>query len=104
MHPLKLALGEAAAVESLGGVIYEGSKVTAIERGTKATVRTDFGAVSASFVVIAGNAYLGNLEPRLAARSMPCGTQIIATEPLGARWTDVIPSDFCVEDCSFLLD
>ena len=104
LHPLKLALGEAAAVESLGGVIYEGSKVTAIERGTKATVRTDFGDVSASFVVVAGNAYLGNLEPRLAAKSMPCGTQIIATEPLGARWTDVIPSDFCVEDCNFLLD
>jgi gamma-glutamylputrescine oxidase len=104
LDPLKLALGEAAAVESLGGVIYEGSKVTAIERGTKAIVRTVDGDVSASFVVVAGNAYLGNLEPSLAARSMPCGTQIIATEPLGERWTDIIPSDFCVEDCNFLLD
>jgi gamma-glutamylputrescine oxidase len=35
---------------------------------------------------------------------MPCGTQIIATEPLGERWKDVIPTDFCVEDCNFLLD
>ena len=69
-----------------------------------ATVRTSQGAVRARFVVIAGNAYLGNLEPRLAARSMPCGTQIIATEPLGERWKDVIPSDHCVEDGNFMLD
>jgi gamma-glutamylputrescine oxidase len=103
-HPLKLALGEAAAFESLGGTIYEQSKVTVIERGQTATVRTAQGHVTARFVVVAGNAYLGDLEPRLAAKSMPCGTQIIATEPLGERWKDVIPSDFCVEDCNFLLD
>jgi len=103
-HPLKLALGEAAAFESLGGVIHERSKVTAIERGAKPTVRTATGEVSASYVVVAGNAYLGDLEPRLAATSMPCGTQIIATEPLGERWKEVIPADFCVEDCNFLLD
>jgi gamma-glutamylputrescine oxidase len=103
-HPLKLALGEAAAFDSLGGKIYEQSRVTAIERGQTATVRTAQGHVTARFVVIAGNAYLGDLEPRLAAKSMPCGTQIIATEPLGERWKDVIPSDFCVEDCNFLLD
>ena len=103
-HPLKLALGEAAAFESLGGTIHEQSKVTAIERGQTSTVRTAQGHVTARFVVVAGNAYLGNLEPRLAAKSMPCGTQTIATEPLGERWKDVIPSDFCVEDCNFLLD
>ncbi|MBL0088919.1 MAG: FAD-binding oxidoreductase [Ideonella sp.] len=103
-HPLKLAMGEAAAFESLGGTIYEQSKVTAIERGQTATVRTARGHVTARFVVVAGNAYLGHLEPRLTTKSMPCGTQIIATEPLGERWKDVIPSDFCVEDCNFLLD
>ena len=103
-HPLKLALGEAAAFESLGGTIHEQSRVTAIERGQTAIVRTTQGHVTARFVVVAGNAYLGDLEPRLAAKSMPCGTQIIATEPLGERWKDVIPTDFCVEDCNFLLD
>ena len=103
-HPLKLALGEAAAFESLGGVIHERSKVKAIERGARPRVRTATGDVSASYVVVAGNAYLGDLEPRLAAKSMPCGTQIIATEPLGERWRDVIPADFCVEDCNYLLD
>ena len=44
------------------------------------------------------------LEPALAAKSMPCGTQVVATEPLGARAAELIPSDCCVEDNNFLLD
>ena len=106
-HPLNLALGEAAAVESRGGVIHEGSKVVRIERSTenqRPMVHTEHGRVSAQFVVVAGNAYLGNLVPELAAKSMPCGTQVIATEPLGALADELIPSDYCVEDTNFLLD
>lgn len=104
IHPLNLALGQAAALETLGGVIHEQSRVVTIERGETAVVRTDAGAVRAKFVILAGNAYLGDLEPQLAARSMPCGTQVVATEPLGERWREVIPSDHCVEDNNFLLD
>ncbi|WP_434458482.1 FAD-binding oxidoreductase [Stutzerimonas urumqiensis] len=105
IHPLNLALGEAQAIESLGGSIYEYSPATAIERETRPIVRTPQGSVTADYVVIAGNAYLGNLVPELAAKSMPCGTQVIATEPLT---TDVashlLPQDYCVEDCNYLLD
>ena len=107
-HPLNLALGEAAAVESRGGVIYEGSKVTRIDRGSSIgaapVVHTEQGQVTARFVIVAGNAYLGTLVPELAAKSMPCGTQVIATEPLGALADELIPSDYCVEDTNFLLD
>ena len=35
---------------------------------------------------------------------MPCGTQVIATAPLGALADELIPSDYCVEDNNFLLD
>lgn len=104
IHPLKLAQGEAAALESLGGVIHEHSSVVKIERGATARVRTAEGEVQAGTVVVACNAYIGGLEPRLAARSMPCGTQVVATEPLGERWRELIPSDYCVEDCNYLLD
>jgi gamma-glutamylputrescine oxidase len=103
-HPLNLALGEAAALESLGGVIYEQSAVTKIERGAKPVVRTAQGEVRARFVIVACNAYIGDLEPELAAKTMPCGTQVIATEPLGALADSLIPSDYCVEDNNFLLD
>lgn len=103
-HPLNLALGEAAALEQLGGRIHEHSGVTRIDRGATATVHTAQGQVRARFVIVACNAYIGDLEPALAAKSMPCGTQVIATEPLGALADEVLPSDHCVEDNNFLLD
>jgi gamma-glutamylputrescine oxidase len=103
-HAMNLALGEATALESLGGVIYENSRVIKIERGAKAVVHTEHGQVKANFVIVACNAYIGDLEPKLSQKTMPCGTQVIATEPLGEKWKDIIPSDFCVEDNNFLLD
>ncbi|MFK7699685.1 NAD(P)/FAD-dependent oxidoreductase [Pseudomonas caspiana] len=105
IHPLNLALGEAAAVESLGGVIYEQSAAVRIERSAHPVVHTESGRVKARFVIVAGNAYLGNLVPELAAKSMPCGTQVITTEPLSEELAStLLPQDYCVEDCNYLLD
>lgn len=103
-HPLNLTLGEAAAIEANGGVIYEDSAVTKIDRGNPAIVHTAQGQVKAQFVIVACNAYIGELEPKLAKMAMPCGTQVITTEPLGALADELIPSDYCVEDNNFLLD
>lgn len=105
VHPLNLVLGEAAAVESLGGRIFEDSRVTDVVRGPTVTVKTSTGQVRARFAVVAGNAYLGNLIPELAIKAMPCGTQMVATEPLGeARARALIPRDYCIEDCNYILD
>lgn len=105
IHPLNLALGEAAAIESLGGKIFEQSRVLRIEEGAKPAAVTEHGRVTADFIVICGNAYLGRTEPRLARRIMSVSSQIIATEPLGAEITDkMLPKDYSVEDCNFLLD
>jgi gamma-glutamylputrescine oxidase len=103
IHPLNLALGEATAFESLGGVIFEQSPVIKIDRGETAVVKTAQGEVHAKFVIIACNAYIGELEPKLSAKAMPCGTQVVATAPL-PDWQDVLPSDYCVEDTNYLLD
>lgn len=105
IHPLNLALGEAAAVESLGGRIFEQSAALRIERGANPVVHTAGGQIRAKFVIVAGNAYLGNLVPELAAKSMPCGTQVIATAPLPDDLAhSLLPQDYCVEDCNYLLD
>lgn len=105
IHPLNLALGEAAAIESHGGQIFEDSKVVRIDRGDTPVVHTEQGQVTAKFVMVAGNAYLGNLVPELAAKSMPCGTQIVTTEVLGeAKARELIPQLQCVEDCNYKLD
>lgn len=105
VHPLNLAQGEAAAFESLGGRIFEYSAVERLQQGSPALLHTATGQVSAEFVIVAGNAYLGNLVPELAEKSLPCGTQIIATEPLPADLArSLLPGDNCIEDCNYMLD
>lgn len=105
IHPLNLALGEAAALESLGGRIYEHSAVTRVIPGDPVELITAQGSVKARFAVVAGNAYLGDLLPQLASKSMPCGTQVITTEPLSPELAQrLLPQDYCVEDCNYLLD
>lgn len=105
IHPLNLALGEADAVESLGGQIFEDSAVIKVDEGDSPVVRTKDGSVKCKFVIVAGNAYLNGLIPELQAKSMPCGTQVITTEPLGAELAQsLLPQDYCVEDCNYLLD
>ncbi|WP_312042008.1 FAD-binding oxidoreductase [Erwinia sp.] len=106
IHPLNLAIGEAQAIVLNGGRIFEQSPVVTIQHGSPAVVKTAKGEVTARYVIVAGNAYLGNqLEPSLSKHSMPCGTQVLTTEPLGAeRAASLIASDYCVEDCNYLLD
>lgn len=105
IHPLNLALGEADAVESLGGQIFEDSAVIKVDEGDSPVVHTKEGSVKCKFVIVAGNAYLNGLIPELQAKSMPCGTQVITTEPLGAELAQsLLPQDYCVEDCNYLLD
>ncbi|APE29864.1 gamma-glutamylputrescine oxidoreductase [Halomonas aestuarii] len=105
LHPLNLVLGEAAAVESLGGTIYEQSPVERLTHGDTVHLHTPRGVVKARRVVMAGNAYLKGVLPEIEGRSMPCGTQIITTEPLGEeRARALIPNGLAVEDCNYLLD
>ncbi len=105
IHPLKLALGEAAAFVSLGGQIFEQSAVTEIQKGTNPVAHTANGSVKAKYLVLAGNAYLGGLAPNISNKAIPCGTQVITTEPLSAQQlAEILPSDYCVEDCNYLLD
>lgn len=104
-HPLNLVLGEAAAVESLGGTIYENSPALRIREGDKPVVHTEEGCVEADYVLVAGNAYLKGLLPELESKAIPCGTQIITTERLPEDVQKrLLPKDNCVEDCNYLLD
>ena len=106
IHPLKLALGEAAAAERLGATIHEHTRVTEIEeRSDHVRIATTRGTVRARRVLVCGNAYLGRVVPQLASRVLPVSSQVIATEPLGEETAAaLIPSDMCVEDERFVLD
>ena len=61
LHPLNLALGQAAALEGLGGVIHEGSPVVRVEGiGRRRRWCGPRGArCGREAVILAGNAYLG---------------------------------------------
>ncbi len=105
LHPLNLVLGEAAALETLGGKIFEQSRVIRIDKTNKPKVYTDKGSVAADFVVVCGNAYLTGILPEITGRIMPVSSQIVTTEPLGEELArKMIPGDNCVEDCNFMLD
>ncbi len=105
LHPLTLVLGQAAAFESLGGVIHERTPVSGVRHGETVMLTTPRGSVRARRVVMAGNAYLQGVLPELESKSMPCGTQIVTTEPLPqALRRELIPNDMAVEDCNYLLD
>ncbi len=105
MHPLNLALGQAAAFERLGGVIHESTPVTAIEDiSGQPVLRTAQGIVRPRILILGGNAYLGGVVPELDTRIMPFSTQMIATEPLGERGAELLPTGMCVEDLRYILD
>ena len=108
LHPLNLALGEANAIQSLGGQIFEQSAVTDIKyrpNGQAVTVKTAGGQVRANTLVLCGNAYLEKLEPRLQQTLIPGYSAILATEPLGADVrARLIPHHAAVSDMRSVLD
>ncbi|MFZ3584199.1 NAD(P)/FAD-dependent oxidoreductase [Loktanella sp. DJP18] len=106
MHPLNLALGEAAAFESLGGVIHEMSPILSADTmAARPVVRTAQGSVTCKTLVLCGNAYLGHAVPDLEPRVMPVSTQVMATEPLDPDLAaDLMPGDDCIEDIRYILD
>ncbi len=105
LHPLNYALGLAEAAVAAGARLFEGAPARAIEGGAKPVVATDGGAVRADHVIIATNAYLGDLVAPIGRRIMPVTTYILATEPLGRdRAAALIPGGEAVSDSNFVLD
>jgi len=105
IHPLNYVLGLANAAREAGVALYEGSRVTAYTRTDPTTVATDKGSVTASFVVLGCNGYLGKLEPRVAGKIMPINNFMIATEPLGEeRCCNLISGRYGVHDTRFVVN
>ena len=105
LHPLNYTLGLAKAAQDAGVQIFENSRITAIEPGQPVKVKTDSGKVSAKYLLMAGNAYLHGLAPKIESKVMPVGTYICATEPLGEDvCRSLIPRNLAAADINFVLD
>ena len=105
MHSLNYVLGEAAALEQLGGQIFEHSRVTHVDRSAKPIVHTAEGMVRANKVLVCGNAYLGDAAPDLSSRILPVSSQIIGTEVLGEDLlNELLPGNHAMEDVRYIPD
>ncbi|MEW6982496.1 NAD(P)/FAD-dependent oxidoreductase [Colwelliaceae bacterium 6471] len=105
LHPLNLCIGEAQVAASLGVQIFEQSPVQKIIKGDKVTVVTDKGQVTANQIVLAGNAYIGDLVPKIAGKVLPAGSYIIATERLDEElYQQLLPGNHAVCDLKIDLD
>ncbi|MEO7386004.1 MAG: FAD-binding oxidoreductase [Gammaproteobacteria bacterium] len=104
LHPLNYALGLARAATAAGVRIHEQSLVTGHSGSGPVLVRTSQGEVSARFLVLACNGYLGALEPGIADRIMPINNFLLATAPLGPLARSLIADPACVHDTLFVVN
>ena len=109
LHPLKYALGLAAAARATGVQLYEHSTALRIEPGAQPVVKTAQGEVACHYVLLAGNTYLQAfgpaLAPRLARRILPVLSYMIATEPMGQERADaLIRQRVAASDTNHVLD
>jgi len=105
LHPLNLCLGEATVAQQLGVQIFERSKVIKIDKGETVVVHTEDGQVKAKQLILAGNAYLENLVPKISGKILPAGSYIIATEQLPEDvYQAILPNNHAVCDMKIDLD
>ncbi len=100
INPVGFARGLARAARSAGATIYEDTTVTGlVPEGKGWLARTSAGTIRARRVVLATNAYVGDLWPDLARSFFPLRVFQIATEPLGASMGEhILPGGQAVSD------
>lgn len=104
INPLALARGMAKAAEGLGAIIHEASPVTSYAReGAHWIIRTPSGTLKARALILATNAYTGELSPglapRLAKSIVPVLSWQMSTQPLGDNLRkSILPGRQAVSD------
>jgi gamma-glutamylputrescine oxidase len=95
IHPLNLALALAGDIERRGGAVHERTEATGLERqGAAWRLRLSGGElggeIAAPHVVLAGNADLGRVQPRIARAVLPVATYVAVTAKIGPRLAKAI--------------
>jgi glycine/D-amino acid oxidase-like deaminating enzyme len=105
VHPLKYALGLAAAASRLGVSIHGDSRVTAIERADgRLLLKTGAGEVSVEQALVCTNGYSGPLHHGLRRSVVPVCSVQVATEPLsGNVRATIFPEHHVASDMRRLL-
>ena len=105
LHPLNFVLGMAQAAQAAGVRLYENSVVERVDWLSPPSVKTARGQVRSRYVLLCGNAYLGEVEPRISNKILPIANHMLATEPLGEeRAHELIRDGCCVCATKFVVD
>ena len=106
LHPLKFGIGLARAAQESGVKIFEESRVRKIEKGTFVKIETENKKIiTANFLVLGCNGYIGDLEPEIASHVMPINNFIAVTEPLGKQKAEsLIKRNLAVADSKFVVN
>jgi len=105
IHPLQLALGIARMAQEAGATLHERSRVLRLVEGKKNVVHTDAATITADYVVLACNGYVGGLHNDVTRRVMPINNFIIATEPLDPKTQEtIIKGNIAVADSKFVVN
>jgi gamma-glutamylputrescine oxidase len=103
LHPLNYALGLAEAARAAGVRICERSCALQVHAEDGVVVRTQDGVAHGRHGVLACDALLGDLEPRIAGRIMPVANYLIATEPLKTP-SALIADGLALSDSRFVVN
>lgn len=104
-HSLDFTRGIAAAAVRAGAEIHENTPVRGLDlTAERKRVRTATGTVTADHVVIACSGYIEGLVGRLSRATLPIGTYVVLTEPVGERLAEVIGAPNGVSDDRFAQD
>ena len=105
VHPLDMSRGFARLAEAKRVRIFEDTPAIGFgrERGDR-IVLTPQGRVRCRHVVLACGGYVGGLDLRVSAATIPVATYVAVTEPLGTRLQDAIRISTAVSDVRLASD
>jgi gamma-glutamylputrescine oxidase len=105
IDPLQLSLGLGRIAQTAGAKLHENSRVIKFVSGNKPKIFTDKASITADYVVLACNGYIGGLHADVARRVMPINNYIAATEPLDPETQEqIISGNIAVADTKFVVN
>ena len=105
LHSLNYLQGLTSAAISAGVQVFEKSEVKHVVTGNNITIQTDLGSVKAKALVLAGNAYLDNLQKTIQKKIVRINSSIGVTTKLSSRQIQkILPGNVAVADCNNVLD
>lgn len=105
IDPFQLVLGLARLCVAAGVRIHEQSRVTQIDHSDPAILHTDTARITARYVVMGCNGYLGRMDETVAQKVMPINNFIVATEPMTPQQQEtIIQNNYAVADSKFVVN